>query len=70
VVRSIIELLEVQNDEPEEIHLPVIEKQGDETNMDWMARFGRATKVAKDSQEADAGGVEADFDTWRPMQDI
>jgi len=49
VVRSIIELLEVQNDEPEEIHLPVIEKQGDETNMDWMARFGRATKVAKDS---------------------
>ena len=40
VVRSIVELLQAEHDEPEQITLPVVEKQGDETNMEWAARFG------------------------------
>lgn len=41
VVRSIVELLQAQHDEPEQITLPVVEKQSDATNMEWAARFGR-----------------------------
>jgi LPS sulfotransferase NodH len=45
VVRSIVELLEVQNDEPEWVELPAVEKQGDEINAEWMSRFGRDSKA-------------------------
>jgi trehalose 2-sulfotransferase len=47
VIRSIIELLGVQNDEPEEVHVPPARKQGDETNQDWIERFQRETGADK-----------------------
>lgn len=43
----VIDLIEIRNDEPEEIHLPVIDKQDRQTNIDWMAGFGRATELPK-----------------------
>jgi LPS sulfotransferase NodH len=48
-VRSILELLGVQDDEPEAIELPPVEKQSDSTNKEWIARFEAET----------AGGGEA-----------
>ena len=45
VIRSIVELFDVQNDEPEEIYPPIAERQGDETNVAWAARFRRAHDV-------------------------
>jgi LPS sulfotransferase NodH len=41
VVRSILEYLDVQDDEPNDIRLPPIEKQSDDTNEEWVARFQR-----------------------------
>jgi LPS sulfotransferase NodH len=42
VISSVVELLGVVKDyEPEEIWLPVVEKQGDEVNLDWQDRFLR-----------------------------
>ena len=55
VTRSIVELLEVANDEPEEISLPVLEKQADETNFEWRERFERAAP---------------DWKSWFPMPDL
>jgi LPS sulfotransferase NodH/SAM-dependent methyltransferase len=43
MVRSIIELLGVQDDEPEKIELPPVEKQSDSTNKEWIARFEAET---------------------------
>ncbi len=61
VVRSIVELLGVQNDEPDDVvNVPPVEKQGDETNEEWIARFQRETRIAGVSREADVGGVERD----------
>ena len=48
VVRSIVELLQAQHDEPEQITLPVAEKQSDHTNMEWAARFGREDHLTRD----------------------
>jgi trehalose 2-sulfotransferase len=44
VVRSIVELLGVQNDEPDEISLPPAKKQADETNQEWIERFQREAR--------------------------
>jgi LPS sulfotransferase NodH len=40
-VRGVVELLGAQNDEPDEVWLPLIEKQGDEVNLEWIRRFRR-----------------------------
>jgi trehalose 2-sulfotransferase len=45
VVRSIVELLGVQDDPPHQVHLPEFEKQGDETNEEWVARFRRESRT-------------------------
>lgn len=42
-VRSILELLGVQGDEPEQVELPPVEKQSDSTNKEWIARFEAET---------------------------
>jgi trehalose 2-sulfotransferase len=42
VVRSIVELLGVAGDKPEQVSLPAIEKLADETNMEWLSRFREA----------------------------
>jgi LPS sulfotransferase NodH len=63
VVRSIVELLEVQNDDPEKIDLPAVEKQGDEINSAWAARFaGDAGGSKAKGWAADSGDTEIAFD--------
>lgn len=47
VMRSIVELFDAQNDEPEQIHPPVARKQGDETNIAWAARFRRENDLLR-----------------------
>src|SRR5262249_4405712 len=53
VVRSIVKLLDAENDKPQRVDLPKLEKQGDETNEEWVARFRR-------DSAADDAGVETD----------
>lgn len=48
-VRSIVELLEAQHDEPEQTTLPVVQKQSDATNVEWTTRFGREKQNALES---------------------
>jgi LPS sulfotransferase NodH len=55
VVRSIVELLDVASDEPEQIALPVFEKQGDQINLEWRERFQRAAP---------------DWESWFPLPDL
>ena len=69
VVRSIVELLEVENDKAERIELPAVEKQGDELNAEWMQRFGGETKVAKESWDDLSGDDDIEFETWTPAED-
>jgi LPS sulfotransferase NodH/2-polyprenyl-3-methyl-5-hydroxy-6-metoxy-1,4-benzoquinol methylase len=57
-VRSIVELLGVQNDEPTEVHVPPALKQGDETNEEWIERFRLETKVGGEHADGDGRGVE------------
>ena len=45
VVRSIVELLGVQGDEPDIVNVPPAKKQGDETNQEWIERFQRDTRM-------------------------
>ena len=62
VVRRIVELLGVENDEPDEVYVPSVEKQGDETNNEWIERYERET--------AEVGGLgpAEDTDTARPSR--
>jgi len=53
VVRGIVELLGVENDEPEEVYVPSVEKQGDETNHEWIERYERETAARGGSRPAD-----------------
>ncbi len=53
VVRSIVELLGVENDEPDEAHVPAVNKQGDETNNEWIERYERETAASGESRPAD-----------------
>jgi len=55
VTRDIVELLEVANDKPEEISLPVLEKQADEINFEWRERFEQAAP---------------DWKSWFPSPDL
>jgi trehalose 2-sulfotransferase len=52
VVRRIVELLGVDNDEAEEVFVPSVEKQGDETNNEWIERYER--EAAADGRGAAA----------------
>ena len=61
VVRSIVELLQAQHGEPEQITLPVVEKQSDQTNMEWAARFGCEDHVTQKSWGVGVGEIE-----WEP----
>jgi LPS sulfotransferase NodH len=51
VVRHIKQLLDVDDDEPEEVPVPAIEKQGDETNMEWIARYQRETQAGDEYED-------------------
>jgi LPS sulfotransferase NodH/SAM-dependent methyltransferase len=45
IVRSIVELLGVQDDAPQQVLTPTFEKQSDDTNREWIARYRRETEV-------------------------
>jgi trehalose 2-sulfotransferase len=57
VVRGIVELLGVENDEPDEVHVPPMNRQGDGTNREWIDRFKREalTANARNAKAAKAG---------------
>jgi SAM-dependent methyltransferase len=58
VVRGVIELLGVENDEPDVVDVPAVNKQSDETNEEWIERFERDSKTGGDGGNAEAGGAE------------
>jgi len=55
VIREVIELLDVGGDEPEQISLPILEKQGDAVSLEWHERFQQAVP---------------DWDSWFPLPDL
>ncbi len=64
-VRSVVERLGVQDDEPDDLNIPAIEKQGDDTNQEWIERFvrearadaeGRSVAGAGDDSRSSTGG--------------
>ena len=60
-VRGIVELLGVQNDKPSQVDVPPAEKQSDDTNQEWIARFRQETSVTGERREAgvEHGGPDA-----------
>jgi LPS sulfotransferase NodH len=71
VVRGVIERLGVQDDEPDALDIPAIEKQGDDTNQEWIERFvrearaeaeGRSVAVMGGAQSSDKGGFFERYD--------
>ena len=67
VVRSVVELMGAENDEPERVSLPAVEKQSDEINMEWRNRFGQEKKGAQESWSAGSENIETD--AWTTMPD-
>jgi trehalose 2-sulfotransferase len=57
VVRGIVELLGVENDEPDEVYVPGVDKQGDETNNEWIERYEREAAANGESRPAADGSV-------------
>ena len=57
MVRSIIELLGVQGDEPEAVEVPAVEKQSDGTNNEWIARFEAETARGSERHPIDETGT-------------
>jgi trehalose 2-sulfotransferase len=53
VVRSIVKLLGAENDKPQRVDHPKLEKQGDETNEEWVARFRRESAADDAGDEND-----------------
>ena len=49
VVRSVVELMGVQNDKPETIVLPEVTKQGDKTNETWISEFKKQKASDEDA---------------------
>ncbi len=56
-IASILELLGVQDDEPDLVEVPQIEKQGDDTSIEWIGRFARETQARRDDCNADVAGA-------------
>jgi LPS sulfotransferase NodH/predicted O-methyltransferase YrrM len=57
VVRRIVELLGVENDEAEEVSVPSVKKQGDETNNEWIERYEKETAADGRGAAVDDGGA-------------
>jgi LPS sulfotransferase NodH len=57
MVQSIIELLGVEGDEPEQVDVPAVEKQGDGTNNEWIARFEAETAHGSERHPIDVAGT-------------
>jgi trehalose 2-sulfotransferase len=54
-IRSIVELLGVANDEPDDVLVPPTKRQGDGTNRDWIERFETETKKEPEQAKAHSG---------------
>jgi trehalose 2-sulfotransferase len=65
-VQKVVEHLGVQNAERDEVKVPPVEKQGDDTNQEWIERFRRETEGAADGQP---GAPPADADSKRRAPD-
>jgi LPS sulfotransferase NodH/SAM-dependent methyltransferase len=63
VVRSIVKLLGAENDKPQKVHLPKLEKQSDQTNEKWVARFRRESAADDAGDENDKPDYEVNGDT-------
>ncbi len=61
-VQRVVEHLGVQDAERDEVKVPPVEKQGDDTNQEWIERFRRETEGGGDSQ---LGAPPADADSKR-----
>ena len=59
-VRSIVERLGAQNDQPDEVNVPAAEKQGDDTNEEWIERFRHEASAAGKHDKAAAGAASRD----------
>jgi trehalose 2-sulfotransferase len=62
VIREFVEFLGVQNDERESVYLLEMEKQGDETNQEWVERFRRENGGVGETRQSDvlaAGTIHA-----------
>ncbi|HTZ37368.1 MAG TPA: Stf0 family sulfotransferase [Stellaceae bacterium] len=57
VVRAIVRLLGVENDEPDAVDVPPARKQADETNQEWIERYRRETGGASQAPAAAKGGA-------------
>jgi trehalose 2-sulfotransferase len=55
VIRSIVELLGVTDDEPDDVLVPPTKRQGDGTNRDWIERFENETKKTPEQTNARFG---------------
>ena len=53
VIRSVVELLGAQNDEPEPVNVPTLEKESDNTNKEWIARFEEENRTGVIRSEPD-----------------
>jgi LPS sulfotransferase NodH/2-polyprenyl-3-methyl-5-hydroxy-6-metoxy-1,4-benzoquinol methylase len=68
VVDSVLEYLGVQNDEPEAVTVPRVEKQSDETNKEWIERFRREMRTRGANRGADSAAGGDDRATDHPGQ--
>jgi 2-polyprenyl-3-methyl-5-hydroxy-6-metoxy-1,4-benzoquinol methylase len=62
VVRGVVEQLGVQDDEPDDLKIPAIEKQGDDTNQEWIERFVREARADAEGRAVAAMGGSASSD--------
>jgi LPS sulfotransferase NodH len=72
-VRNIVELLGVQDDEPDMVEPPPTKKQSDETNEEWIERFRRDTRFNGEGKNgvvaSDAYAVAAESSIERFQRD-
>jgi LPS sulfotransferase NodH/2-polyprenyl-3-methyl-5-hydroxy-6-metoxy-1,4-benzoquinol methylase len=57
VVRSILELLGVENDEPDEVQVPPTSRQGDAINREWIERFDKETSGERQQTQVAEGAI-------------
>lgn len=65
-IQSVVEYLEVQNAERDEVKVPPVEKQSDDTNQEWIERFRRETEGGGSGDgDSHLGAPLADADSKR-----
>src|SRR5271166_3141921 len=62
-IQKVVEHLGVQNAERDEVKVPPVEKQGDDTNQEWIERFRREAEGGAGDGESQLGAPPADADS-------